>query len=342
MTNKTVYILISLLVFTACKKQEKNCCAPFVPERETLIDLKEIKQFSPEDEGMVLIPAGEFSMGSNSKAARKDEGPVHRVYVDSFYLDEQEVTNAQFKRFVETTGYVTVAEQPFEIEGEQYPPGSLVFNESNTQHHDFSWWNFIEGASWKAPFGKGSSIDTMMNHPVVHIAFADAQAFAKWAGKRLPTEAEWEYAAGNGKDIYPWGNEAIETNKQFANYWQGRFPSENLAVDDFKGTAPVQSFLPNKFGLYDMAGNVWEWCSDKYNANYYQQLAKNNITRNPQGAETYFDPAELNTKKRVMKGGSFLCNESYCSGYRVAARMKTTETTSLSHLGFRCAKDINR
>lgn len=308
--------------------------------------------------GMVLIPAGTFEMGADNKQASQDEYPKHKVSLDSFYIDITEVTNAQFKKFVDATGYITTAERKPDWEElkKDVPPGtprphdsllvaaSLVFNSSSgpVNLNDYTaWWSWIKGASWKHPQGHGSSIVGKENFPVVHVSWDDAMAYCKWAGKRLPTEAEWEYAARGGiiNNIYPWGNEHVNTGKPKANSWEGKFPYFNEQKDGFLRSAPVRSFSPNGYGLYDMAGNVWEWCSDWYDHEYYKQL-DGKVTHNPKGPGKSNDPDDPYTQKRSLKGGSFLCNDSYCSGYRVSRRMKSSPDTGLEHTGFRCVKDV--
>ena len=310
-------------------------------------------------DGMVLVPSGTFQMGSEGQFAREDESPIHRVVVDAFWMDQTEVTNAQFKAFVEATGYVTTAEiKPnWEALKNELPPdtpkphdsllqaASLVFQSTSgpVNLNDFgAWWQWKPKANWHSPKGPGSSIEDKLDHPVVHISWYDAQAYAKWVGKRLPTEAEWEWAASGGiKGVqYPWGNESVTEGKPKANSWEGSFPYQNTLRDQFFYTAPVGSFDPNPFGLYDMAGNVWEWCSDWYDFNYYQKIGNQKVT-NPQGPEAPFDPYQPYLKQKVMRGGSFLCNDAYCSGYRVASRMKSTPDTGLQHTGFRLVKTSN-
>ncbi len=307
--------------------------------------------------GMVLIPGGLFEMGGDNNQAGPDEYPKHKVKVSPFYMDVTEVTNAQFKKFVDATHYITTAEKKPDWEElkKSVPPGtpkppdsllvpaSLVFHETKTpvDLNDYSrWWSWVKGANWKHPEGPASSIRGKENYPAVQVSWDDAMAYCKWAGKRLPTEAEWEFAARGGlvNNIYPWGNESINVGKPKANSWEGKFPYLNEKKDGFYKLAPIKSFAPNGYGLYDMAGNVWEWCSDWYDADYYKTLA-NKITINPQGPDRSFDPQETYTPKRSMRGGSFLCNDAYCSGYRVSRRMKSSPDTGLEHTGFRCVKD---
>ncbi len=307
--------------------------------------------------GMILIDGGTFMMGADDEAASPDEYPKHKVTVDAFWIDAAEVTNAQFAEFVKETNYITTAEQipDWEEMKKQLPPGtpkpdnsllvaaSLVFNPPDQKVNltDYSqWWLWQKGADWKHPHGPNSSIKGKENYPVVHVSWYDAQAYCKWAGKRLPAEAEWEWAARGGlnNNIFPWGNEPVNSGKSKANLWQGEFPNKNLVTDQFYNTAPVKSFQPNSFGLYDMAGNVWEWCSDYYDEKYYSTIDAAGVA-NPKGPLKSYDPQEPYAQKRVMRGGSFLCNESYCTGYRVARRMKSTEDSGMEHLGFRCVRD---
>jgi formylglycine-generating enzyme required for sulfatase activity len=321
---------------------------------------KNVPELNPE--GMVLIPAGTFVMGSDANYAEAHEGPEIEVYVDSFFLDRTEVTNKEFGLFVASTGYQTVAERPVDWEqirlelpyGVPKPhdsllvPGSLVFSPpqgpvalNNLQH----WWKWTPGASWKAPEGPGSGIQGREDHPVVHIAYEDALTYAEWAGKRLPTEAEWEFAArGNSENSqFQWGDELSPDGKYLANFFQGEFPFQNLASDGFGGTASVASFEPNGYGLYDMIGNVWEWTSDLYRPDIKKIYAAMGVKgcRNPTGPDRSFDPNDPDaTEKRVIKGGSFLCSEQYCSNYRPSSRIATSHDSGQSHLGFRCAMDV--
>lgn len=328
-----------------------DCCCSNLPKR--------FQQYSNQE--MILLPGGEFIMGSNHADAKNDEKPPHKVKIDSFWMDATPVTNKQFKEFVEKTGYVTTAEKAPTLSEimSQVPPGtkapdpemliaaSLVFKPSLTSiplnnHH--AWWEWKAGADWKHPLGKDSSIAEKDDHPVVHISWYDARAYATWAGKRLPTEAEWEFAAFGGKqDIqYVWGNEEFSEEKPQANIWQGEFPYKSTKPNGYIGTSPVNLFKPNPYGLYDMSGNVWQWCSDLYHISYYADEVKKEISINPTGPVTSFDPAEPYAVKHVHRGGSFLCHRSYCKGYRITARMKTCADTSLNHLGFRCAKSVDK
>jgi len=313
-------------------------------------------------EGMVWIPGGEFSMGAAMNGegshempmASNDSGPIHRVRVNGFWMDATAVTNEQFEKFVKATGYVTIAERtPTKEEfptapAENLVAGSVVFAPTDhevalTDH--YQWWSYVKGANWRHPLGPESDIKGKEKYPVVQIAYADAEAYAKWAGKRLPTEAEFEFAARGGLSgkTYVWGDEFRPGGKWMANTWQGKFPVKDAVEDGYAGIAPVKSFPPNGYGLYDMAGNVWEWCSDWYRPDYYKTLAdKGGVANNPQGPDSPFDPAEPNEKKRVHRGGSFLCNEQYCSRYIVGTRGKGEVNTGTNHLGFRCVKSAEQ
>jgi arylsulfatase A-like enzyme/formylglycine-generating enzyme required for sulfatase activity len=300
----------------------------------------------PEPDGMVWIPAGRFQMGSDLPGSRADERPVRTVALDGYWIDRTEVTNAAFAKFVEATGYVTTAERAPKLEDimaqvppgtpepdpELLKPGSLVFDMPTVGRAGS--WRWAIGVSWRDPIGDGSAPEP--DHPVVHVSWFDASAYAEWAGKRLPTEAQFERAARGGIDgrEFIWGDALEPGGKYRANYWQGRFPYRNLDEDGYDGKAPVGSFAPNDFGLYDMAGNVWEWCRDWYHVRAYS-MTDESVT-NPTGPETSLDPAEPTVPKHTVRGGSYLCSNNSCTGYRPSARMKTSPDTSLSHTGFRC------
>lgn len=299
--------------------------------------------------GMIWLEGGVFKMGSNLSMARIDEKPVHAVKLDGFWMDATEVTNAEFKRFVEATGYITTAEKTpvlaelmqqlpagsLEPAPELLKPGALVF--SMDKHR----WDWVLGADWKHPLGPNSSIEGKDHYPVVQVSWDDAKAYAQWAGKRLPTEAEWEYAARGGLvgKTYTWGEEDPYQGKAKANIWQGQFPLNNTGADGFIETSPVGSFDPNAYGLYDMAGNVWEWVEDWYRVDTYAQRAGKEPVLNPKGPETSLDPEEPSMPKRIQRGGSYLCDQHICASYRPSAKMKSSADTSLSNVGFRCVKD---
>jgi formylglycine-generating enzyme required for sulfatase activity len=310
--------------------------------------------------GMVWIPGGEFSMGAADPMgadnndvgmnATEDSRPIHRVYVDGFWMDTTELTNEQFGAFVKATGYVTVAERTPRAEDfpgappENLVAGSVVFAQPDRPvplDNHLRWWSYAKGANWRHPLGSASSIDGKDRFPVVHLAYDDAAAYAKWAGKRLPTEAEWEFAARGGLSgqIYPWGDEFKKDGHWMANTHQGHFPDHDSGEDAFVGVGPVAQFPPNAYGLYDVAGNVWEWVSDWYRPDYYATLAAaGGVARNPTGPATSYDPSEPGVPKRVMRGGSFLCTDQYCSRYMVGTRGKGEVTTGTNHLGVRLVK----
>ncbi|MDO3628349.1 formylglycine-generating enzyme family protein [Mucilaginibacter sp. BT774] len=336
------------------------CCESHIPKRFASLvserpDVSEITSVK-DHKGMVWIKAGNFQMGADNKEAYQDEYPKHQVAVHGFWMDATEVTNAEFAQFVKATGYITTAERKpnWNELKKQLPPAtakpadsllvaaSLVFDppKQAVDLNDYTqWWTWKKGADWRHPHGPGSSIKGKEHYPVVHISWLDAVAYCKWTGKRLPTEAEWEWAARGGlqNKLYPWGDEPVDQGKVKANTWQGHFPDRNTLKDKFYGLAPVGSFVPNGYGLYDMAGNAWEWCADYYNSSYYKSVASGAV--DPKGPSKSYDPDEPFAKKRVIRGGSFLCNESYCTGYRVARRMKSTEDSGMEHLGFRCVQD---
>ena len=298
--------------------------------------------------GMAWIPGGTFLMGSNDHYP--EEAPAHNVTVGAFWMDQHAVTNADFKRFVEATGHVTLAERP--ADAADYPgakpellvPSSVVFQKTQGPvdlSNRYNWWTYVAGADWRHPRGPGSSLQGLWKHPVVHVAYEDAEAYSQWAGKELPTEAEWEFAARGGLEgaAYAWGDEFTPGGKHLTNTWQGEFPWQNLLQDSYEWTAPVSSFAPNGYGLFEMTGNVWEWTTD-----WYQEHGKIEhaccTMESPRGGkrEESFDPRtpDVRIPRRVMKGGSYLCAPNYCHRYRPAARMAQPIDTATCHLGFRC------
>jgi len=309
---------------------------------------------------MVWIPGGEFSMGAidpwhlehGGHEAMADTRPIHRVSVDPFWMDATEVTNEQFAAFVKATGYVTVAEK--KPTREEFPgapeenlvAGSVVFTpvpQAVPLDDHYRWWSYVRGASWRHPLGPASDLKGREKLPVVHVAYEDAEAYARWAKKRLPTEAEWEFAARGGLSgkLYPWGDELKPGGRWAANIYEGRFPVKDAesGEDGYVGLAPVAQFPPNAYGLYDVAGNAWEWVSDWYRPDYYATLASaGGVARNPGGPASSYDPAEPDQPKRVHRGGSFLCTEQYCTRYMLGTRGKGEVRTGSNHLGFRCVR----
>jgi len=305
---------------------------------------------------MAWIPGGEFSMGANDPPDMDDVGmkatldarPIHRVYVDGFFIDKTDVSNAQFAEFVKVTGYATVAERtprPEDFPGappENLFAGGVVFSPPNHAvplNNHLQWWSYVKGANWRHPSGPNSDIRGKGDYPVVQVAYEDATAYAKWAGKRLPTEAEWEFAARGGVAGKPfvWGDDFRPNGKWMANTHQGHFPNTDTGEDGFTGTSPVAHYPANAYGLYDMAGNVWQWTSDWYRPDYYAQLVSAGVVaRNPLGPDTPLDPSEPSELKKVHRGGSYLCTDQYCSRYIVGTRGKGEISTGTNHLGFRC------
>lgn len=313
----------------------------------------------PRPAGMVWIPGGEFSMGSDESGeatcARPgmtaDARPIHRVHVDGFWMDATEVTNDQFGAFVVATAYVTVAERaptPEEFPGvpaADLVAGSAVFSPPPGPvplDDPLRWWRYQAGASWRHPEGPASDLGGRGTHPVVHVAYEDAAAYARWAGKRLPTEAEFEFAARGGQagKLYPWGDEWRPAGRFLANTFQGEFPGGDSGEDGFPGIAPVARFPPNAYGLFDLSGNVWEWCSDWYRPDAYAERAQAGgvAARNPRGPASPLDPAEPDVRKRVQRGGSYLCSDRYCTRYLVGTRGRGEVGSGGGHLGFRCVR----
>ena len=334
------FIIVVFLFIISCGPETKSA------------DINKVK--TPD--GMVWVAGKTFLQGAKTtdSYAMPRENPAHRVTVDGFFIDISEVTNKQFKTFVDATNYVTIAEREIDWEElkKQLPegtlkphdsilqPGSLIFNKNvnavvNMNNYQ-QWWTWKIGANWQHPEGPKSSIEGKYNHPVVHIAYEDAVSYCKWANRRLPTEAEWESAAqGNNTDaIFTWGNDSTVLNTT-ANTWQGNFPIKNESVDGFEMIAAVKSYPPNSIGIYDMIGNVWEITSDLFNINYYNELNISKEIINPTGAKISYSPSNPFQEERVMKGGSFLCHDSYCASYRISSKMGVSIDSGSDHVGFR-------
>ncbi|WP_088042635.1 formylglycine-generating enzyme family protein [Bacillus sp. EAC] len=311
-----------------------DCCSPTKP-KSNLTQYKEISAVTScqnrSNKDMVYLPGGEFLMGTDDPDGYNadGEGPIRKIKVNPFYIDTCTVTNSQFKDFVNDTGYKTEAE----VYGWSFVFHSLVTSETKKnviQHvHQTPWWLVVDGADWQHPEGPDSTIENRLDHPVIHVSWNDASAYCIWAQKRLPTEAEWEYAARGGLEQkkYAWGDELHPNGEHYANIWQGQFPNDNQALDGYEGTAPARSFTPNNFGLYNVSGNIWEWCSDWFSPTYHLQDTRENPKGIPSGTS------------KVIRGGSYLCHESYCNRYRVAARSSNTPDSSTGNMGFRCARD---
>ena len=348
--HQTLGICLGLLCLSTQAAQQSS---PFQPTVEN-----KGKAPGPAPEGMMWIPGGEFSMGCLNPTSlphggsdpMQDASPINRVYVDGFWMDKTEVTNEQFEKFVAATGYVTTAEiAPTKEEfptalPENLVAGSTVFTPTSAPvdlQDRFQWWRYQKGADWRHPEGPETNLKGREKYPVVQVTYKDAAAYANWAGKRLPTEAEWEFAARGGLtgNIYSWGNELNPGGKWMANLYQGQFPVKDSGEDGFAGLAPVGQFPPNGYGLVDMTGNVWEWMSDWYRPDTYARLKlAGGEIRNPKGPDASYDPTAPDEKKRVHRGGSFICNEVYATRYMVGARGTGEESTSSNHVGFRCVK----
>ncbi len=313
----------------------RSCCLPTRENAELLLDSQQrshdrVFARAGSTDGMVLLQGGTFRMGSDAKQVfpADGEGPVRAVTLDAFWMDCFAVTNRDFSRFVDESGYVTEAERI---------GWSFVFlpDEADmAEHrrlHGAEWWLAVEGASWKAPEGPGTKIAGREQHPVVQVSWNDAHAYAEWAGKRLPTEAEWEYAARGGLEqkTFPWGDELTPEGRHLCNIWQGEFPFRNTGEDGFTGTAPVDAYPPNGYGLYGLTGNTWEWAADWFHPTYHLAATRHNPVGPVQGSS------------RVLRGGSYLCHHSYCTRYRVSARTSNTPDSATTHMGFRCVRDID-
>lgn len=371
-SNHLNLTLVSLILFCSSCEKSKNdleqneilSCCENIPSR-IATNANILK------DNMVWIPDGEFTMGAEvadfmnnwpfSARSRVDERPLHRVKLDGFWMSRTPVTNQEFKNFVDSTGYITTAEKPIKLEDimKGLPPGtpppekqslepsSMVFTspERTIQINNvLSWWRWQKDANWRQPEGPGSSIENRMDHPVVQISYYDALAYADWKEMSLPTEAQWEYAARGGREqqMFTWGNTPIDNTNPQINIWQGSFPYNNTLNDGYEATSPVTAFPPNDYGLYDMSGNVWEWVADWYHNREYSMRLSLGTVENPIGPKTSYDPDEPYLAKRVIRGGSFLCNDSYCSGYRPGARMKTSPDSSANHTGFRVVKNVSK
>lgn len=361
MSKFALFFVLILLTFSSCKNSSKSQkdLQDELSEHQLLIE-------QPKDiatpEGMVWVEGKTFMQGAKQgdEHALPREHPAHQVTVDGFFIDVTEVTNKQFKAFVDATNYITLAERPIDWEemkqdlpeGTPKPadsilqPGSLIFNKNvnivDNMNNYSQWWIWKIGASWKHPEGPKSTIAGKDDYPVVHIAYEDAMAYCEWANRRLPTEAEWESAAqGNDtKDIYTWGNDPAQLNAS-ANTWQGTFPVKNESTDGFELIAPVKSYPPNSIGLYDMLGNVWELTSDWFNVDTYKQLDISKPLINPKGADHTYTPNNPYAKEHVIKGGSFLCHASYCASFRISARMGTSWDSGSDHSGFRTVATVD-
>ncbi|WP_375242125.1 formylglycine-generating enzyme family protein [Lacinutrix sp.] len=363
MKNKIVLqntlLILLLFAFVACdndKKAQQNREKSVETEKKKQQLIIEKLNTVTTPEGMVWVNGKTFTQGAktNDQFAMMREKPAHQVSVDGFFIDITEVTNKQYKAFVDATNYVTIAERPIDWEemkkelpeGTRKPhdsilqPGSLIFNKNakavvNMANYS-QWWTWKIGANWKHPEGPNSSIKGKDNFPVVHIALEDAQAYCKWANRRLPTEAEWESAAQgkNADAIFTWGNNPKNLNDN-ANTWQGVFPIKNNSEDGFSFISPVKSYPPNSIGVYDMIGNVWELTSDVFNVNYYNQLDISSVITNPNGATQGYNPDNPYQEENVMKGGSFLCHDSYCASFRISAKMGVSKDSGSDHVGFR-------
>ena len=360
--SKSLLLLLTLIILSGCKSDSKRQNTEVNLKAETPKLIIEQPADLKTPNGMVWVSGKTFTQGAKEgdQYAMHREMPAHKVSVDGFFIDITEVTNKQFKDFVDATGYVTVAERPidWEVMKQELPegtpkphdsilqPGSLIFNKNvkavATMNNYSQWWTWKIGANWKHPGGSETTIEGKDDYPVVHIAYDDALAYCKWANRKLPTEAQWEAAAqGTSTDnIYTWGNNPDELNKN-ANTWQGVFPVKNESKDGFELIAPVKSYPPNSIGIYDMLGNVWELTNDLFNVNYYNQLNVNDTIVNPTGADSSYSPDNPYQLEHVIKGGSYLCNASYCASFRISAKMGTSADSASDHTGFRTVATVD-
>jgi sulfatase modifying factor 1 len=339
-------LAIAVSLATGCRSQQGQTAPPPGADPQTLVKIDTTPPPGAAPEGMVWIPGGTFWMGCDD-CGMADAKPVHLVRVNGFWMDITPVTNAQFARFVKETGYLTVAERPLSpkdfpgVPADKLVPGSSVFvqpGERVSLENPMQWWRYVPAANWQHPEGPESNIAARSDHPVVHVAFEDAAAYLTWAGRRLPTEAEYEFAARGGLDRQPyaWGKELKPRGAWAANIYQGQFPSSNSAADGYIGTSPVTAFPPNPFNLYDVGGNVWQWCADWYRHDAYGTVAASaSVAQDPRGPDSSLDPDEPGALKRVVRGGSFLCSDHYCSRYLVGSRGKAEISSGASNLGFR-------
>ncbi len=358
------FLTITISMHTSCKNENKESYSvakdPIV-KINTLNLLKKIPEGIKTPKGMIWIPGGVFYQGAvpQDTMAMHYEKPRHQVAVNGFFMDTTEVTNTKFKKFIEETGYITIAQREIDWEEmkKQLPPGtprphdsimqpgSMIFKKTKlsiSNFQDYSqWWQWTIGANWKHPYGPESSIEGKDDFPVVHIAYEDALAYCKWANRRLPTEAEWEYAARgkNHESIYFWGDDVSKLSSR-ANTWTGEFPVENNKKDGYELQSTVGQYAPNTYGLYDISGNVWEWTSDWYHIDYYKKLAlEKDLVVDPKGAQKAYNPSNPYIQEKVIKGGSFLCSVSYCASYRLSAKMGASPDSSTDHIGFRTVVD---
>jgi formylglycine-generating enzyme required for sulfatase activity len=350
--TRAAALVLTLSLCAGCGSDRGPEATPATPAKDAAAPAPRINDSNPPGPaatGMVWVPGGTFWMGCEN-CNMPDALPPHLVSITGFWIDRTPVTNAEFEKFVAATGYVTIAERPLKpsdfpgVPADKLVPGSAVFEPTGTPvalDNPLRWWRYTPGANWKHPQGPKSSLAGKADHPVVHVAFEDVMAYARWVGKRLPTEAEFEFAARGGLDRarYSWGNEMRHGGKPASNTWQGTFPARDAGEDGFTGTSPVTAFPVNGFGLYDMGGNVWQWCADWYRPDYYATFPSGSVAADPRGPASSFDPDEPGAAKRVIRGGSYLCTDDYCARYLVGSRGKAEVSSGSSNLGFRLVRD---